>query len=148
MRERNSQGEGDAINESTTNPRKIKEYQAHITIGYKQPPVQEVTIKARSFAEATTKALELGRNYIQADILNSFGDMGEQIVEELNKGNVKKASEIYRNHGIQHDDFDIDGIVITRKDIMETKVLAEDEVAKKMHTDIENFLQTNTQEEE
>lgn len=148
MRERNSQGEGGAINESTTNPRKIKEYQAHITIGYKQPPVQEVTIKARSFAEATSKALELGRQFIQADVLNSFGDMGEQIVEELNKGNVKKASEIYRNHGIQHDDFDIDGIVITRKDIMETKVLAEDEVAKKMHTDIENFLQTNTQEEE
>jgi hypothetical protein len=148
MRERNSQGESGAINEGTTNPRKIKEYQAHITIGYKQPPVQEVTIKARSFAEATSKALELGRQFIQADVLNSFGDMGEQIVEELNKGNVKKASEIYRNHGIQHDDFDIDGIVITRKDIMETKVLAEDEVAKKMHTDIENFLQTNTQEEE
>ena len=47
MRERNSQDEGGAINESTTNPRKIKEYQAHITIGYKQPTVQEVTIKAR-----------------------------------------------------------------------------------------------------
>lgn len=148
MRERNSQDEGGAINESTTNPRKIKEYQAHITIGYKQPPVQEVTIKARSFAEATTKALELGRNYIQADILNSFGEMGEQIVDELNKGNVEKASSIFSGHGIQHDDFDIDGIVVTRKDHVQTKVLAEDEVAEKMHNDIENFLQSNTQEEE
>jgi len=148
MRERNSQGESGAINESTTNPRKIKEYQAHITIGYKMPPVQEVTIKARSFAEATSKAIELGRNFIQADILNSFGDMGEKIADELNKGNVEKASAIFNNHGIQHDDFDIDGIVVTRKDLVQTKVLAEDEVAEKMHNDIENFLQTNTQEEE
>lgn len=148
MRERNSQSEDGAVNESTTNPRKIKEYQAHITIGYKQPPVQEVTIKARSFAEATTKALELGRNYIQADILNSFGEMGEQIADELNKGNVEKANSIFSGHGIQHDDFDIDGIVVTRKDLVQTKVLAEDEVAEKMHNDIENFLQSNTQEEE
>ena len=138
MRERNSQNEGGAINESTTNPRKVKVYQAHITIGYKMPPVQEITIKARSFAEATTKALELGRNFIQADILNSFGDLGEKIAEELNKGNVEKASAIFNNHGIQHDDFDI----------VQTRVLAEDDVAEKMHNDIENFLQTNTQEEE
>ena len=74
--------------------------------------------------------------------------MGEKIVEELNKGNVEKASAIFSGHGIQHDDFDIDGIVVTRKDLVQTNVLAEDEVAEKMHNDIENFLQSNTQEEE
>ena len=148
MRERNSQGEGGAMNESTINPRKIKEYQAHITIGYKMPPVQEITIKARSFAEATTKALELGRNFIQADILNSFGDMGVKIAQLIKEGKFKEAERVFEKHGIQHDDFDIDGLVITRKDIMQTKVLAEDEVAKKMHNDIETFLQDIETEEE
>ena len=148
MRERNTQGDNGAINESTTNPRKLKEYQAHITIGYKEPPVQEIVIKAKSFAEATTKALELGRNFIQADILNSFGDMGVKIAQLIKEGKVKEAERVFEQHGIQHDDFDIDGLVITRKDIMQTKVLAEDEVAKKMHNDIETFLQDIETEEE
>ena len=148
MRERNTQGDNGAINESTTNPRKLKEYQAHITIGYKEPPVQEIVITAKSFAEATTKALELGRNFIQADILNSFGDMGVKIAQLIKEGKVKEAERVFEKHGIQHDDFDIDGLVITRKDVMQTKVLAEDEVAKKMHNDIETFLQDIETEEE
>ncbi len=148
MRERNTQGDNGAINESTTNPRKLKEYQAHITIGYKEPPVQEIVIKAKSFAEATTKALELGRNFIQADILNSFGEMGKKIAQLMNEGKFKEAERVFEQHGIQHDDFDIDGLVITRKDVMQTKVLAEDEVAKKMHNDIENYLQDIETEEE
>ena len=148
MRERNAQGKDGAINEGTTNPRKMKEYQAHITIAYKQPPVQEIVIKAKSFAEATSKALELGRNFIQADILNSFGEMGTEIAKLVSEGKFKEAEKVFELHGITHDDFDIDGLVITEKNVMQTKVLAEDEVAKKMHNDIENYLQDIKTEEE
>ena len=148
MRERNTQGDNGAMNESTINPRKLKEYQAHITIGYKEPPVQEIVIKAKSFAEATTKALELGRNFIQADILNSFGEMGKEIARLVNEGKLEEAEKVFETHGIEHDDFDIDGLVITEKNVMQTKVLAEDEVAKKMHNDIENYLQDIKTEEE
>ena len=55
---------------------------------------------------------------------------------------------MFEAHGITHDDFDIDGLVITEKGVMQTKVLAEDEVAKKMHNDIENYLQDIKTEEE
>ena len=148
MRERNAQGKDGAMNEGTTNPRKMKEYQAHITIAYKQPPVQEIVIKAKSFAEATSKALELGRNFIQADILNSFGEMGKEIARLVNEGKLEEAEKVFETHGVEHDDFDIDGLVITEKNVMQTKVLAEDEDAKKMHNDIENYLQDIKTEEE
>ena len=61
---------------------------------------------------------------------------------------VENIKSVFEKHGIQHDDFDIDGLVIARKDVMQTKVLAEDEVAKKMHNDIENYLQDIKTEEE
>lgn len=139
MRERNVSRDDGVMNESSS-PRKVKEYQAHITIGYKQPPVMELSIKAKSFGEATIRALEMGRQFIQADILNAFSDGMADMVKAVSNGDLEKAEKMYKQMMVNHDDFDIDGLIVTEKNIVQTKVIAEDEANEKMHTEMTAFL--------
>jgi len=141
-RNRNNSNNNGVLNEESAQTRKIKNYQAFITIAYKEPPIQELNVRARSITEATAKALELGKQFIQADIVNAQQEIMFQLVEryketnELDKETLLEFAKAQPNQ----DDFDINGIVVAEKEAVTIHAHAEDELANKMHEDIQSFL--------
>lgn len=150
-RNRNNSNQNGILNEESTQTRKIKNYQAFITIAYKEPPIQEVNVRARSLAEATAKALELGKQFIQADIVNAQQDIVFQLVEKYKEtGELDKATLMeFAKSQPNQDDFDINGLVIAEKEAVTVHAHSEDELANKMHDDIQSFLrEVDTKKEE
>ena len=147
MRERNSKGKNNSLHERG---RKKAIYTAQIMIGYKEPPVMQIDINARSMAEATTRAIELGRQHIQADILNSNHDDLRKILKHYSEGGelTDEFKESLTMPTVTHDDFDIDGIIVNRADKVQTKVMSEREVNNNLHTGITEFLKENSDKEE
>ena len=147
MRERNSKGNDNTLHERG---RKKTKYTAQIMIGYKEPPVMQIDINARSLAEATTRAIELGRQHIQADILNANHDDLYKILKHKQEGGelTDEFMKTLQMPKVSHDDFDIDGIIVNRADTVQTKVMSEKEVNNNLHTGITEFLKENSKQEE
>lgn len=115
-----------------------------------EPPMFEAQVKARTIEEATTRALVQGRNFNQAAIVNKLNELSLGVIKNIREhGSI--SEEEYNNFvkaNPTHEDFEIDGIIVTNAKKVNSNVMTEQQMSNDIHEGFAKLLSQQPKAEE
>lgn len=116
-----------------------------------EPPMFEAQIRARTIEEATSRALVQGRNFNQAAIVNRLNELSLGVIKSIEEtGSISKEEyDKFMQANPTHEDFEIDGIIVTNAKKVNSNVMTEQQMSNDIHDGFVALLsqQAKTEEE-
>ena len=121
---------------------KQKNYKVTLMSSTHTPPTMTYDIVAISPEEAFGKAISIANAHMQGSIMNNFMEMTGSAISSLLKGEdlSDELKEDLLNWSIDHDRFQVDGVMVVNSDRIQGEVLDNTEIREDIATEFEDYL--------
>ena len=128
----------------------MKTYEVTLFNHRYEPPTYKCQVRARTIEEATARAMVQGRNFNQAQIVNHLQDACMDVIKSIHDdGHISEQQyKSVVNATPTHEDFDIDGVLVTNIANVRGVVASEREMTENIADGFEQMLKEEAKKEE
>ena len=128
----------------------MKTYEVTLFNHRYEPPTYKCQVRARTIEEATARAMVQGRNFNQAQIVNHLQDACMDVIKSIHEdGHITEQQyKSVVNVTPTHEDFEIDGVLVTNIANVRGVVASEREMTENIADGFEQMLKEEAKKEE
>lgn len=128
----------------------MKTYEVTLFNHRYEPPTYKCQVRARTIEEATARAMVQGRNFNQAQIVNHLQDAVMDVIKSIHDdGHITEQQyKAVVNATPTHEDFEIDGVLVTNIANVRGVVASEREMTDNIADGFEQLLKDEAKKEE